>query len=639
MDSYHLFLLLLGLYIAVLIGIGLRSSRGQRSVTDFWLAGRDIGTANIGLSAAASWLTASALLLATGLFLFIGVGSVWVWVFPNIAGLLIIAVIAKRVKNIPAMTQPELLEIRYHPHVRAPVALAIAITMILFAVTDFIGFKLVLEAFFGVPPLYAVLIMAVAVSIYVSLGGFKAVVWTDAVQFTFLAGVAVAVAGLATRVSMESGTTLAAASASLGADWWNLFILGGVTGALVLQLALLPGWVAEQDPWQKIWAARDDRSAKRGLILGALLLGIVYLACFVTAVALRAIYPLPAGEIEAEMLYLAFIQENLPGALVALVAIGFAAASMSCADTFATSGASCISRDIVQRHIRPQASMKEMLVINRVLVIVMIAISAAIALKVDSIVEAVIIATVIGTTSYFFPIMGGLFWKRATRWGALAAVIVGGGTQIALISYEKFWLKAPLETAAPKLASYGILAEHGVLIGLSLSALVFVGISLATARPEPARLAPFFADVGREVYGDGALTADRTDPGYGKVASKIEEKISGERAHLHLRLDIAPLMTDGGRTEGKLEWNEFLERLESEHKAWFELTGKDAIYRLTQADMLASVKMVRGDRLQIWLSAEPRRDLIERQKDEIYLSYREIEETLLGLGLSATPSR
>ena len=69
MDSYHLFLLLLGLYIAVLIGIGLRSSRGQRSVTDFWLAGREIRAVNIGLSSAASWLTASALLLATGLFL------------------------------------------------------------------------------------------------------------------------------------------------------------------------------------------------------------------------------------------------------------------------------------------------------------------------------------------------------------------------------------------------------------------------------------------------------------------------------------------------------------------------------------------------------------------------------------------
>ncbi len=86
MDPYHFFLLLLGLYIAMLIGIGIRSSRGQRSVTDFWLAGQEIKTANIGFSSAASWLTASALLLATGLFLFIGVGSIWV--FPNVAALL-----------------------------------------------------------------------------------------------------------------------------------------------------------------------------------------------------------------------------------------------------------------------------------------------------------------------------------------------------------------------------------------------------------------------------------------------------------------------------------------------------------------------------------------------------------------------
>ena len=51
----------------------------------------------------------------------------------------------------------------------------------------------------------------------------------------------------------------------------------------------------------------------------------------------------------------------------------------------------------------------------------------------NSIMDAVIIATVIGTTSYFFPIIGGLYWKRATKWGALAALIVGGGTQILLI--------------------------------------------------------------------------------------------------------------------------------------------------------------------------------------------------------------
>ena len=333
------------------------------------------------------------------------------------------------------------------------------------------------------------------------------------------------------------------------------------------------------------------------------------------------------------MLYLQFIQDSVPEAFIAVLAIGFAAASMSCADTFATSAASCISRDIVQRHIRPEATMKEMLAINRGLVVVVIAISAAIALKTESIVEAVIIATVIGTTSYFFPIIGGLFWRRATKWGALAAVIIGGGTQIALVSYEKFWLKAPLDTLSP------YLTEHGVLVGLSLSALFFVGISLVTPKPEPTRLAPFFSDVGRDVFGTGILRADRNDARYRDVAAMIEEKLAGDRAHLHLCLNVVQIMTEGGRIEEKLEWDRFVKALIKDHSSWFALTGNDTVYRLSQSDMLASVKMVRGDLLQIWLSAEPRRDLIERQRDEIYVSCEEIESTLVGLGLTSILDR
>jgi SSS family solute:Na+ symporter len=629
MDPYHLFLILLGLYIALLIGIGLRSSRKQRSVTDFWLAGREIRTLNIGFSAAASWLTASALLLATGLFLFIGVGSIWVWVFPNIAALVIIGLLTGRIKNIPALTQPELMEIRYDPVVRAPVALAIAIMMILFAVVDFIGFKLVLGTFFGVPPLYAVTIMAVSIAIYVSLGGFRAVVWTDVVQFLFLAGLAILIAILALRLPDGSVTTQAA---SMGPDWWDIFRLGGLAGALVFQLALLPGWVAEQDPWQKVWAARDKKSARRGLILGGILLAVVYLACFITAIGLSAHYPMPTGEVEAEMLYLKFISDSVPSAFIAILAIGFAAASMSCADTFTTSGASCISRDLIQRHIRPEATMREMLIINRVLVMIMIAISAFIALNVESIMDAVIIATVIGTTSYFFPIIGGLFWKRATKWGALAAVIVGGGTQIALISYETFFLRAPLDSISP------MLTEHGVLVGLSLSAFFFVGVSLATRPPEMIRLAPFFPDVAEKVFAREAAWVKKDDPRYLEILGKIEEKIVGERAHLHLYLDLKPVIADGSSIKGTLHWDDFVDKLTSDLPMWITPSGSHIAYRLSQADMLACVKMVRGDTLQIWLSAEPMLSQLERQKGELYLSYEEIDDVLLELGLTAVPA-
>lgn len=624
-----MFLVFLAIYIAILLGIGLYFSRRQRSETDFWLAGRELGPISIGLAAASAWTTASALLLATGLFLLYGIGSIWIWVFPNIAGLAIIAAISGRIKNIPALTQPELMEIRYDPMIRAPVAIAVTIMMILFSVTDFIGFKMVLGTFFGIEPIFAIAIMAVSVALYVGVGGFRAVVWTDMVQYILLAGLAAYVAHMALGLSANEGVSLIAASSMLGADWWDIFSMGGILGALVFIVALVPGWVAEQDPWQKVWAARDDRSAKRGLLLGATLLVLIYSFCLLAAIGLSVIYPRPGNEMEAEMLYLRIISDNVPGWLLGLLTIGFAAASMSCTDTFATSGASCLSRDLVQRHLWPTATVKEMLILNRILIVIMVFISALIALNVDSIMDAVIIATVIGTTSYFFPIIGGLYWKRATKWGAMAALVAGGGTQILLVSYEQFWLKAPLDSISP------YLVEHGVLVGLSLSALFFVGVSLATRQAEDIRLAPFFTDIAERVFQGDLPRADRTNPDYLKIASDIEEKSAGDRIHLRLTIEYSLAHEEAGHQ--LLMWKPFIEKLQERHPVWFTPTGSHVAYRLSQADMQACIKMVHGTSRQIWLNSEPRLEEGDRQRDELVIAYQEIGEVLLELGLQASP--
>ena len=624
-----MFLVFLAIYIAILLGIGLYFSRRQRSETDFWLAGRELGPISIGLAAASAWTTASALLLATGLFLLYGIGSIWIWVFPNIAGLAIIAAISGRIKNIPALTQPELMEIRYDPMIRAPVAIAVTIMMILFSVTDFIGFKMVLGTFFGIEPIFAIAIMAVSVALYVGVGGFRAVVWTDMIQYILLAGLAAYVAHMALGLSANEGVSLIAASSMLGADWWDIFSMGGILGALVFIVALVPGWVAEQDPWQKVWAARDDRSAKRGLLLGATLLVLIYSFCLLAAIGLSVIYPRPGNEMEAEMLYLRIISDNVPGWLLGLLTIGFAAASMSCTDTFATSGASCLSRDLIQRHLWPTATVKEMLILNRILIVIMVFISALIALNVDSIMDAVIIATVIGTTSYFFPIIGGLYWKRATKWGAMAALVAGGGTQILLVSYEQFWLKAPLDSISP------YMVEHGVLVGLSLSALFFVGVSLATRQAEDIRLAPFFPDIAERVFQGDLPRADRTNPDYLKIASDIEEKSAGDRIHLRLTIEYSRAHEEAGHQ--LLMWKPFIEKLQERHPVWFTPTGSHVAYRLSQADMQACIKMVHGTSRQIWLNSEPRLEEGDRQRDELVIAYQEIGEVLLELGLQASP--
>jgi SSS family solute:Na+ symporter len=255
-----------------------------------------------------------------------------------------------------------------------------------------------------------------------------------------------------------------------------------------------------------------------------------------------------------------------------------------------------------------------------------------VALNVKSIMEAVIIATVIGTTSYFFPIIGGLYWKRATQWGALAGLVAGGGTQVTLISYELFWLRQPLDTLSP------LLTEHGVLVGLVLSALFFVVVSLATPPTERIRLAPFFPEVAEELFGRETL-AVRKGSRYPEILEMLEENVAGDRAHLNLYLDLRPTTTDSADTLGEMRWIDFVERLKATNALWFTPSGGDIVYRLSQADMLACIKMARGDAHQIWLSAEPRREMRERQRDEFYLAFEEIEGALLNFGLAPSLSK
>jgi len=183
MDGYSIFLALLAVYIAGLVAIGWYFNKKQKSVTDFWLAGRKIGPSALGFSAAASWLTAGGILAVIGYFMLQGMGSIWAFVAPNIIALLVIAVLVGKIKNLPAITQPELLEQRYGSAVRWPIALIITVVMILFAVADVTGLSLVLQVFYGLDPLYAAAIVAIAVSLYVTLGGLSAVVWTDVIQF------------------------------------------------------------------------------------------------------------------------------------------------------------------------------------------------------------------------------------------------------------------------------------------------------------------------------------------------------------------------------------------------------------------------------------------------------------------------
>ncbi|AKB73330.1 sodium-solute symporter, putative [Methanosarcina lacustris Z-7289] len=629
MDGYNIFLVLLTVYIAGLVAIGWYFNKKQKSVTDFWLAGRRIGPAALGFSAAASWLTAGGILAVIGLYMMLGIGSIWSFVAPNILALLIIAMLVGKIKNLPAITQPELLEQRYGSAVRWPIALIITVVMILFAVADVTGLSLVLQVFYGLDPLYAAAIVAIAVSLYVTLGGLSAVVWTDVIQFAFLAIFTIAMAFAAVGTVVAGGLNIPAMGSSelfgnVPNTWWNPLSIG-IPMVLIFVFAIVPGWITEQDPWQKVWAARDAKSARLGMIIGSLMITVVFAACAVIAIALNAIYPeiaamgFPAGMALAEPALLTFVSERFASAplIIALSAIGLAAASMSCMDTFSTSGASCISRDIYQRYIKPDATMKEMLVVNRVSVLIIVLAATAGSFVIPNIIDAIHIATFIASASYFFPLMGGLYWKRATKEGAFAGMLIGFTVQVTLVALDL--IKTPpmassyLETIHPALMS------HGVIVGMGLSAIAFFGVSLMTKPSSRVNLAPFFEEEAEELVRYETRDINEADPSYTAFLKNVDEQVSGERTHLQLNL----------RASGSLSWHELVEKLKISSPAWVTPTGLDSVYRLTHGDMLACVTVTRGsgDR-DIWLKAEPKLETVGRQKKELFTAYEELKKVL-----------
>ncbi|MEM2990369.1 MAG: hypothetical protein QXQ02_04215 [Halobacteria archaeon] len=85
-----------------------------------------------------------------------------------------------------------------------------------------------------------------------------------------------------------------------------------------------------------------------------------------------------------------------------------------------------------------------------------------------------------------------------------------------------------------------------------------------------------------------------------------------------------------------LNWKEFTRELKMMHPKWVTPTGYDVVYRLSHGDMLTCVKLMLGDKNQLWLSSEPKLEEISDLEKELFIAYEEIEGVLAALGMSAS---
>ena len=174
---------------------------------------------------------------------------------------------------------------------------------------------------------------------------------------------------------------------------------------------------------------------------------------------------------------------GLPYVISGLVAAGGMAAAMSTADGLVLAIANALSHDIYYKIIDPKADVRKRLIVARSLLIIIGAAGAYIAsMRITSILGAVAWAFDFAMSGLFFPLVLGVWWKRATREGAIAGMIAGlaTGTAWLIYVYPKFMGNTWLSDAT------GIDHLRFGIPGAIVCLVVMVVVSLMTREPDSA---------------------------------------------------------------------------------------------------------------------------------------------------------
>lgn len=618
-------IILFFLYVAVLIGMGLKQARDANTMESYWMAERNLPAWRIGFALAASWFGLSSFTGQAGWVYNEGLGGLFYLAIPNFVAIFIVGLcFAKRIRQIPALSTPEFLEMRYSTAIRPVMALVVLIAYAGYAAMEFITLEYVFDTFFGWTPWIGALIICIVTLIYVTLGGMNTVIWTVVLQYVllFIVGAVVGIAAIAKSIALINSGAIAGIDPgtsiwsipTLGADapfgWWNIFSLGiGMT--IIMIIAYWPAWSTEQTPWQKVWMARDTKTGRRGAFIGTGMNAVVYLFTVLMAVAAWVILGAPGtqgADFNPEMIVYLLMTEVLPEWIIPVILVGFLAAAMSNISNFAVSSASNLAKDVYQRYFRPQATQREMIWISRLCIAITLAFGIFVGFVMPSILDAVMAAASIATCGYFIPIIGALFWRRGNAKGAFVSMIVGGGGF--LVSYIG--------------TTWGgwVFPLDPVIIWFVIAGIAYVIVSLATGKPETKKLAPFFKDEAREYIKEWkakGFAAEPTAESLNIVESGLETKEHGERYMYfytyHLGKDINTYD----------EWKSYCDEV-LKNESWAWLAGYDIIYKITQEDMLSNVRLARGQQAdEVMIYCEPTVETADAAKKSIALAVDDLK--------------
>ena len=442
-------------YLVLLMVKGSLTFRFNKTIADYVLAGRRLGPWLVAFSERASGESAWLLIGLPGLALVSGFNAIWPAI-GCVAGILFSwTFISHRLRTQTekhgALTLPDLFESRFSDNTHLLRIVSTIIIIFFFTIyvsAQFLAAGKVLNTIFGITQLQGMMIGAFIIVIYTIMGGFFAVAWTDLLQGAIMVFtlVLLPIVGL-----IELGGVDKLSSAIKDIDPGLLLLGGGKTGWAMIAsilggLGIGLGYMGQPHLVTRFMAIKDPRKLRQGTMIAICWAVLAFWGAVFVGIVGLGLYGNVFADPEQIMLYMT--KALVPAWLAGILISGAIAAMMSTADSQLLVSTSAISRDIYHQMMRKDAPDKRLVLISRVATLVIGVIAFILALSAQSLVYWLVLYAWAGLGSSFGPaLLTTLWWKKVTKQGILAGMIVG--TVTVLIWYNVPVLKETLYELIP----------------------------------------------------------------------------------------------------------------------------------------------------------------------------------------------
>lgn len=436
------------IYFAILVGIGLYCRKHATDVNGFVLGGRSVGPWLTAFAYGTSYFSAVVFVGYAGQFGWkYGLAATWAGIGNAIIGSLFAWMVLGRrtrvmTQHLDSATMPQFFGRRFDSKsLKIGASVIIFIFLIPYTASLYNGLSRLFGMAFNIDYSVCILLMAILTAIYVIAGGYMATAINDFIQgIIMLIGIAAVVIAVLNdkgglfaaiegmkQVSDESIDAAPGAFASiLGPDPVNLIF--------VVLLTSLGTWGLPQMV-QKFYAIKDEAAIKKGTLISTLFALVVAGGCYF----LGGFGRLFSDQIDvAANGYDSIIPtmlSNLSPMMISLVVILVLSASMSTLSSLVIASSSTLTIDFLKDNFIKNMSEKKQVIYIRVLIVVFIAISAVLAL-IQYKSNVTFIAQLMGISwgalagAFLAPFLYSLYWKRTTKAACWASFLVGSGLMV-----------------------------------------------------------------------------------------------------------------------------------------------------------------------------------------------------------------